>query len=452
MMQRAPNDRIRMAISRNAAKQLWRTAPVAVFLCCTVSPERAPEFTMPQAEVPPLPSLSHTPCAAMASPRRQPQPTTQEASSQNGDSAEPVDMPRLAADGDWLWTHGQSLMVHFRDGDAKTHAEVEAIANEWTKSANIQFVFVTSLPSPPSYPDISITFNGEAHSSELGRRSLRYTSQGLPSMYLGDLPRLRVEDYDEFRRAVLHEFGHALGFIHEHQRINRPFKFLEDRVIAYFLQKLKWPERKTRNQVLDLLTEYDLRNSEAFDPDSIMTYYIPPEWTEDGYSTPYVTNLSDRDKEASGRFYPGVLSSLGDIPLILQSDARIQSYAIVRRSGRKEVNVLYDWNVSVAGTEQNLDRVAYVEYILHPTFSQRVLVSRDVNSAFEVRNPAPAWGTFEIIANAHLKTGEVVRLTHDIDLCRAYNKSDKKTLRLLRFFSQGPIVQSKTTRQGIQCQ
>ncbi len=37
---------------------------------------------------------------------------------------------------------------------------------------------------------------------------------------------------DELRRVVLHEFGHALGLIHEHQSPNRPISWSRAAVIA----------------------------------------------------------------------------------------------------------------------------------------------------------------------------------------------------------------------------
>ena len=60
------------------------------------------------------------------------------------------------------------------------------------------------------------------YSSYLGTDSRRFSRTGRPSMYLVFDPDDANNTDQEFQRVILHEFGHALGLIHEHMRPDRP--------------------------------------------------------------------------------------------------------------------------------------------------------------------------------------------------------------------------------------
>jgi hypothetical protein len=80
--------------------------------------------------------------------------------------------------------------------------------------------------------------------------------------------------------------GHAICPHHEQQfPDNNPIKWKEDVVIAYCWEHYKWDEKKTRANILNKLpTSYKCIGDPAFNPESIMIYRIPPEWTEDHVS------------------------------------------------------------------------------------------------------------------------------------------------------------------------
>ncbi|KAK2039640.1 hypothetical protein LZ31DRAFT_598690 [Colletotrichum somersetense] len=66
--------------------------------------------------------------------------------------------------------------------------------------------------------------------------------QKQPTMNFGDLnDKSRDEDIGRF---VMHEFGHAIGCVHEHQA--NPIKWDEARVIADCQNFYKWSENTTR--------------------------------------------------------------------------------------------------------------------------------------------------------------------------------------------------------------
>jgi hypothetical protein len=130
--------------------------------------------------------------------------------------------------------------------------------------------------------------------------------QDQATMQLGILNKLNNED--EFRRTVLHEFGHVLGLLHENQQPNADIPWNKD-VVYEFYAKPPW--NWSRDVVAaNIFPESKLKINgyRAFDRDSIMMYIrIPKEFLKDS-SFPPVTNLSttlsESDKDFAKKLYP----------------------------------------------------------------------------------------------------------------------------------------------------
>ena len=106
----------------------------------------------------------------------------------------------------------------------------------------------------------------------------------------------------EYRRVVLHEFGHALGLIHEHKQPNAQIPWNERAVIEYYRRTNGWDEAYTRSNVLnkEMVDSYT-----RFDPQSIMLYPVPKELTIGGFEIPWSnTELSELDKQFILQMYP----------------------------------------------------------------------------------------------------------------------------------------------------
>jgi hypothetical protein len=102
------------------------------------------------------------------------------------------------------------------------------MAERWTAPniANLTFDFRGNT----NQTDIRISFKFSGSWSILGRYCRRVTDTSRPTMNYGWLKPASSED--ELRRVVLHEFGHALEFIHEHQNPLNSIKWNRDAVIA----------------------------------------------------------------------------------------------------------------------------------------------------------------------------------------------------------------------------
>ena len=99
----------------------------------------------------------------------------------------------------------------------------------------------------------------------------------------------------ELRRVVLHEFGHALGLIHEHQNPQGGIKWNEPAVIADLSgPPNKWDKATIRSNVLNHYPAQDV-TAAPVDKRSIMMYPIPKAWTLDGFSAGMNGDLSQAD-------------------------------------------------------------------------------------------------------------------------------------------------------------
>jgi hypothetical protein len=117
------------------------------------------------------------------------------------------DLPRTGSRANWL-----RIGVNFRGGTTAHRNIVKKFANEWPVFAGIAVEWVFD---EPAMNQILVEFSSDRNShSELGTLALTKTRAGKASMKLAVSPALS-ERWN--RHLVLHEFGHALGLMHEHQ-------------------------------------------------------------------------------------------------------------------------------------------------------------------------------------------------------------------------------------------
>jgi len=190
------------------------------------------------------------------------------------------------------WPKGSIISVSFMDGDASVQQRVADVAGRWVAPgmANLQLVFQESNDSL-----IRISFKERGSWSVLGTGCENVTDLSKPTMNYGWLtPESTDED---LQRVVLHEFGHALGLIHEHQNPAGGIQWNRDAVI----RDLSGPPNagdleKIEHNMFKPVAAGEA-NSTTVDPDSIMMYPLPAKWTLDGFSAGLNSDLSERDKD-----------------------------------------------------------------------------------------------------------------------------------------------------------
>ncbi|MCB0059260.1 MAG: hypothetical protein KDE45_19610, partial [Caldilineaceae bacterium] len=100
----------------------------------------------------------------------------------------------------------------------------------------------------------------------------------------------------------LHEFGHALGLLHEHLSPVADIPWDEEKVIAYYRRTNGWNETYIRSNVLAIPPSDKFTD---FDTLSIMLYPVPRELTKGGYEIPWQNSeLSETDKKFIAEIYP----------------------------------------------------------------------------------------------------------------------------------------------------
>jgi serralysin len=195
---------------------------------------------------------------------------------------------------------GQEITVSFLDGDPALQERVRKVAEEWTGSnmANLALSFRKNT----NQTDIRISFRYRGSWSVIGTTCRNITDISRPTMNFGWLT---PDSTDEsLRRVVLHEFGHAIGFIHEHQNPNGHIQWNRDAVV----RDLSGPPNNWTLDVIERNMFQPYANNEVnttpLDAHSIMMYPIPPSWTTDGASVGLNTELSQTDKSFIKEQYP----------------------------------------------------------------------------------------------------------------------------------------------------
>lgn len=197
--------------------------------------------------------------------------------------------PRLALEKGKFWTNGQALKIRFLEGTREQKDFVKKVSVEWTKYANLKFEFIESGEA-----DIRILFDeGSGAWSYIGTDCLDIP-QNQPTMNLGWLD----------VGVVLHEFGHSLGCIHEHQNPNEPIQWNEQQVIEDLSGPPNfWDYQTIKHNVFDRYTSEQVEASST-DRISVMMYSIPAEWTLNGVGYPGGEELSETDKSFIMEMYP----------------------------------------------------------------------------------------------------------------------------------------------------
>jgi Astacin (Peptidase family M12A) len=214
------------------------------------------------------------------------------------------------------WKPGQALKICFRAGTAAGHRRVIRVAREWQEYANVVFDFEENGSprrcSGDGHEDIKIDFiDNQGWWSAYGRLS-RQRDPSMNLQFFGvDTPRYangQPAPEAELRRIILHEFGHALGMMHEHQSPAADCDNEIDWEAAYKMgAKLGWDRNMVHAQLRQLANSEEF-NFTTIDRKSIMHYSLSADLFKLGRRSkcwvPDNNDLSEQDRRFMASMYP----------------------------------------------------------------------------------------------------------------------------------------------------
>jgi hypothetical protein len=205
---------------------------------------------------------------------------------------------KMALEAGKKWANGRTLGVYFMDGSTTQRTRVREQAIKWSQFANIKLDFTAAKANA----QIRISFVADQGSwSYIGTDCLGI-AKTRPTMNFGWLK--DDTDATEYERVVVHEFGHALGAIHEHQNPKGGIQWNLPAVYAHFAGPPNfWSKEQTDTNVIGKYS-VDQLNASKFDPDSIMLYHFDAALIKGGKATKFNTKMSSGDKGFIKKQYP----------------------------------------------------------------------------------------------------------------------------------------------------
>lgn len=215
------------------------------------------------------------------------------------------------ADNYKLWDNGKVLYVKFLDKGVSQNLKylIKKAAKEWEKYANISFNFIDN---GDAHIRILLTNVGGCN-SKLGTDALPVDPNEKTMNIDTNFFYYRGEFYDVLLSSTIqHEFGHAIGLMHEHFYKNQ-IAWNREVVYKEVEQSNHWSKEDIDYQIF---RQFDgiYTNGFQYDKLSIMHYGFPAHWTLNKTEIKPNYTISEKDKETVGLLYPKNATRTNEFP------------------------------------------------------------------------------------------------------------------------------------------
>ena len=208
---------------------------------------------------------------------------------------------------DQLWNSTPQILNYCFIGTdfiaTDAHREkVRTAVEEWTWYANVEFKEVKYATES----DIRIQLDPNDGSwSYVGQQSEKIPVTE-PTMNLAWLDKSSPSLTANERAVILHEFGHVLGLLHEHQSPAHGGSAVSNiqAAIDLYTNTQGWSIQDVYHQVINVYNQSDVSSFSQVDTSSIMHYPQPKQITGLAEDIPYNTKLTDLDKAYVILMYP----------------------------------------------------------------------------------------------------------------------------------------------------
>ncbi len=247
---------------------------------------------------------------------------------------------RQMADNYYLWDNGKTLRVKILSGSQKYKDMIMKYAKEWEKYANIKFDFVEF---GDTHIRVILTGNdGGGNYSKLGTMA-NMVPQDEHTLHL-DTTSFTTAEYTY--TCIVHEFGHAIGLMHEHMNPTSGIKWDKNRVYAAYKLQQGWSKEMVDAQLFKKYST-NYTNGTKYDSKSIMHYPISRWETLDGFFVNWNYSISQGDKDIVAALYPKNGDRINEVPRFTING--FTSMAVERSEAKQGVSFYPSFNITTAG-------------------------------------------------------------------------------------------------------